>query len=145
MDDFEIIFKGLADRTRLRILNLLLEGELCVCDIQYVLAAPQPNVSRHLAYLKHSGLVLDRRDGQRMFYRLPEPASTALRGLFSYLAGAFSGSEGFAADARKLSRAIARGACTISERREPAPVPGTVTAGRRRAPSRPGRARRSAR
>ena len=63
MKELEQLFKGLADQTRLRILNLLIHGELCVCDIQYVLESPQPNVSRHLTYLKNSGLVLDRRDG----------------------------------------------------------------------------------
>ena len=68
----EQYFKGLADVTRLRMLNLLLHGELCGCDIQYVLEMSQPNVSRHLTYLKNCGLVLDRRDGPRIFYRLAE-------------------------------------------------------------------------
>jgi hypothetical protein len=62
MKELEQYFKALGDANRLRILNLLLHGELCVCDIQFVLAASQPNVSRHLAYLKNSGLVIDRRD-----------------------------------------------------------------------------------
>ena len=62
----EIFFKGLADVSRLRILSLLLHGELCGCDIQYVLDASQSNVSRHLTYLKNSGLVLDRRSGYRV-------------------------------------------------------------------------------
>ena len=61
--ELEQCFKGLADQSRLRILNLLLQGELCVCDIRYVLEASQPNVSRHLTYLKSSGLVADRREG----------------------------------------------------------------------------------
>src|ERR1017187_116219 len=68
MRDIEQLFKGLADVTRLRILNLLLHGELCVCDIQYVLDSAQPNISRHLMYMKNSGLVLDRREGQRIYY-----------------------------------------------------------------------------
>ena len=57
----------MGDSNRLRIVNLLLHGELCVCDIQYVLENSQPNVSRHLAYLKKSKMVLDRRDGYRVF------------------------------------------------------------------------------
>ena len=73
MRELEQVFKGLADQTRLRILNLLLHGELCVCDIQYVLESSQPNVSRHLTYLKNSGLVVDRREGARMYYRLAQP------------------------------------------------------------------------
>jgi DNA-binding transcriptional ArsR family regulator len=68
----EQYFRGLADVTRLRMLNLLLHGELCGCDIQYVLEMSQPNVSRHLTYLKNCGLVLDRRDGPCIFYRLAE-------------------------------------------------------------------------
>ena len=67
MEQLEQLFKGLADRSRLRILNLLLHAELCVCNIQYVLGSSQPNVSRHLTYLKNSGLVLDRREGARTF------------------------------------------------------------------------------
>lgn len=63
-------FKALADETRLRILALLLEGELCVCDLMAILDLPQSTVSRHLAYLRNAGLVEDRRQGVWMFYRL---------------------------------------------------------------------------
>ena len=56
MKELEQYCKGMADRNRLRILNLLLHGELCGCDIQYVLDTSQPNISRHLQYLKNSGL-----------------------------------------------------------------------------------------
>ena len=55
--ELEQYFKALADSTRFRILNLLLHGELCVCDIQHVLEAAQSTVSRHLAYLRNAGLV----------------------------------------------------------------------------------------
>lgn len=64
------IFKALADETRLRILALLFEGELCVCDLVALLRLPQSTVSRHLAYLRTSGLVCDRREGVWMYYRL---------------------------------------------------------------------------
>ena len=74
MKELEQYFKAFGDNNRLRIINLLLHGELCVCDIQYVLENSQPNVSRHLAYLKNSGMVLDRRDGFRIFYRLTDTA-----------------------------------------------------------------------
>jgi ArsR family transcriptional regulator len=111
----EQLFKGLADRTRLRILNLLLHGELCVCDIQYVLGASQPNVSRHLIYLKNSGLVLDRRDGQRMYYTLAQPTENARRQLFAFLQAMFSESSDLEQDSRKLKKAIETGSCTVSE------------------------------
>ncbi|HDR46986.1 MAG TPA: ArsR family transcriptional regulator [Geoalkalibacter subterraneus] len=64
------IFKALSDPTRLRIVALLLEGELCVCDLMAVLGLPQSTVSRHLANLRHAGLVEDERRGVWMFYRL---------------------------------------------------------------------------
>ena len=64
------IFKALSDETRLSILALLQQGELCVCDLMAVLELPQSTVSRHLAYLKNAGLVEDRRQGRWMFYRL---------------------------------------------------------------------------
>ena len=63
-------FRALADPTRLRLINLLVRGTLCVCDLQRILGEPQSTVSRHLAYLKSAGLVADRRDGVRIFYRL---------------------------------------------------------------------------
>jgi len=115
VDDLERTFKGLADATRLRILSLLLHGELCVCDIQYVLDSPQPTVSRHLTYLKNSGLVLDRREGPRMYYRLAEPTRALRRQLFEFLRAAFAGSDVFEADSRKLKKAIQNGSCTVSE------------------------------
>lgn len=108
-------FKGLADPNRLRILNLLLHGELCGCDIQHVLEASQPNISRHLQYLKNSGLVLDRRDGFRIFYRLSEPTRGAKKHLFDFLRQAFKNEDPFDDDTRKLKEAIQHGACTRSE------------------------------
>jgi len=64
------IFKALSDETRLRILGLLLGGELCVCDLVAVLELPQSTVSRHLSTLRNSGLVTDRRQGVWMHYSL---------------------------------------------------------------------------
>jgi ArsR family transcriptional regulator len=122
MVELEQIFKSLADQTRLRIINLLLHGELCVCDIQYVLDSPQPNVSRHLAYLKHSGLVLDRREGQRMYYRLVEQDDAVRGPLLAFLEKAFAASSGFERDARKLRKAIERGSCNATEWHEPSSV-----------------------
>ena len=74
LDRLEDLFKALGDRTRLRILALLAAGEVCVCNIHESLGLPQPTVSRHLAYLRRSGLVDTRRDGIWMHYRLTPPA-----------------------------------------------------------------------
>lgn len=69
MQDMAQIFKALSDTTRLRIMGLLLEGELCVCDLMSILELPQSTVSRHLSYLRNAGLVEGRRDGVWMHYR----------------------------------------------------------------------------
>src|SRR5882672_7026239 len=70
LSDIEDLLKTLADGTRLRILALLVAGEVCVCEIHDTLKLPQPTVSRHLAYLRRSGLVETRREGLWIHYRL---------------------------------------------------------------------------
>lgn len=72
--DKELFFRALADRTRLRILNLMAAEEVCVCFFVEVLRTNQPKISRHLAYLRRAGIVGVRRDGQWMHYRIVEPA-----------------------------------------------------------------------
>ena len=69
VERLEDTFKALADATRLRILMLLADGEVCVCDIHDTLRLPQPTASRHLAYLRRTGLVEARRAGTWMHYR----------------------------------------------------------------------------
>lgn len=64
------LFRALGDETRLRIIALLAQGELCVCHLQDVLELPQPTVSRQLAILRAAGLVEDRREGTWVYYRL---------------------------------------------------------------------------
>jgi ArsR family transcriptional regulator len=80
------VYKALSDETRLRIISLLhAGGQLCVCDLMAVLALPQSTVSRHLAYLKNSGMVNDERKGIWMYYSLrdnpqtPSPLFTVLK------------------------------------------------------------------
>ena len=70
VDQLEKVFKALADKTRLRILALLGNNEVCVCHIHDSLGLPQPAVSRHLAYLRRVGLVAVRRDGVWMHYQV---------------------------------------------------------------------------
>lgn len=122
MTELERSLKGLADVTRLRIVNLLCWGELCGCDIQRVLEASQSNVSRHLTYLKHAGLVLDRRDGFRVFYRLAPAESETRKNLLQFLAAAFRRNESFRGDLQRLKEAIKDGACRmvpVKARRQP--------------------------
>src|SRR3954463_1490887 len=77
IDRVDLVFRAFSDRTRLRILNLLGGGELCVCDLIEVLGVPQAKVSRHLAYLRRAGLVQARKEGLWQYYTL-----TAARGAF---------------------------------------------------------------
>ena len=72
--DMERLFRALADRTRLRLLNLIGDDEVCVCFFVEVLGDSQPKISRHLAYLRRAGVVAARRDGKWMHYRIAEPA-----------------------------------------------------------------------
>jgi len=78
LTEMERLFKALADATRLRILGLLLTGEVCVNDIHESLRISQPKASRHLAYLRRSGLVAARRDGLWVHYRLADRTEPTL-------------------------------------------------------------------
>ena len=69
----ELLFRALADRTRLRLLNLMAAGEVCVCFFVEVLGTNQPKISRHLAYLRRAGVVAARREGKWMHYRITTP------------------------------------------------------------------------
>lgn len=93
----------------------MLLGELCGWDIQYVLENSQPNVSRHLAYLKNSGMVLDRRDGYRVFYRIANPRESNRKLLFDFLRQLFKNEDQLDQDTKRLKEAIASGSCTISQ------------------------------
>ena len=70
----ETVFQALGDRTRLRLLNLVADGEVCVCFFVEVLGEPQPKISRHLGVLRTAGLVAPRRDGKWIHYRATIPA-----------------------------------------------------------------------
>jgi ArsR family transcriptional regulator, arsenate/arsenite/antimonite-responsive transcriptional repressor len=108
------LFKGLAEPTRLRIVILLLERELCVCDLMAVLRLPQSTISRHMSRLKAAGLARDRRDGKWVYYRLEE--SALVNNLKSFLRRNFAGSEPYANDLTMLKKYIADGQCTKSVR-----------------------------
>ena len=67
------LFRAMADPTRLRLLNLIADREICVCYLVEILEISQPKVSRHLAYLRRAGIVASRREGKWMHYRLVTP------------------------------------------------------------------------
>ena len=84
------MFRAFSDRTRLRILSLLRSRELCVCDLVRVIDAPQPTISRHLAYLRKAGLAKARKQGLWMYYRLAPARNDFHRKLLDCLACCFS-------------------------------------------------------
>ena len=88
--DKELFFRALADRTRLRLLNLMQADEVCVCFFVEILKTNQPKVSRHLAYMRRAGIVGARRDGPWIHYRIVEPsdsdAARVLKDVLSWVA-----------------------------------------------------------
>jgi ArsR family transcriptional regulator len=89
--DLDLLFRGFADPTRIRILNLLVAGELCVCDLVEVLAVPQSTVSRHLRYLHRAGLVEVSREWKFAHYRLADPRLSVHRTLLGCVRTCFRG------------------------------------------------------
>jgi len=77
----ERIFRALADATRLRLLNLIADREICVCYFVEILRISQPKISRHLAYLRRAGIVDTRREGKWMHYRLAVPGDEGAAGI----------------------------------------------------------------
>lgn len=75
------LFRALADSTRLRLLNLIGNREICVCYFVEILGMSQPKISRHLAYLRRVGIVASRRDGKWIHYRLSIPKDEAAAGV----------------------------------------------------------------
>lgn len=109
--DIDLLFRGFADPTRLRILNLLVAGELCVCDLVALLRLPQSTVSRHLSYLHRAGLVESTRVWKYAHYRLARPVRSVHRTLINCVRTCFNGirtldRERAAAEARVRLRAL---------------------------------------
>ena len=97
-----LMFRAVSDRTRLRILHLLGEGELCVCHIVDALRVPQPKASRHLAYLRRAGLVVARKEGLWIHYKLATPVDAFHKKLLACVASCAD--KELVADARRANR-----------------------------------------
>jgi ArsR family transcriptional regulator len=105
------VFRAFADRTRLRILNLLTPGELCVCDLVRVLGSPQPKISRHLAYLRRAGLVRARKDGLWMHYSLAPANNKFHQKLLECLSCCFADVPVLAKDAKRRAKSCGADEC----------------------------------
>jgi len=105
------LFKALADETRLRIVALLSHGELCVCHLEEALKLSQPNISRHLAILRLSGVVEARREGSWVHYRLVPQDDPDCERQLQTLVQSFSKREVLRKDFVRLVRASGPEAC----------------------------------
>ena len=127
VDDLESLFKALADKTRLRILALLGNNEVCVCHLHDSLGLPQPTVSRHLAYLRRSGLVVARRDGVWMHYQVSRSLSPVMQSVVAAAVDALQELPATTQDRRQFQRSfgqlyvldsVAGGACCAPRSQE---------------------------
>lgn len=99
LDEF---FAALADRTRLRLINLMRDGEVCVCFFAETLGTNNPKVSRHLSYLKRAGLVVGRREGKWIHYSLRQPENEQAAELYATLLRTFDDDHQMQADRAAL-------------------------------------------
>jgi len=106
-----LMFRAFSDPTRLRIMHLIRDRELCVGDIVSVLRLPQPTVSRHLAYLRRAHLVTGRKDGLWVYYSLAAPDSSFHQRLIGCLAGCFDDVPDIARDAQRAGKVRQSGGC----------------------------------
>src|SRR5687768_14772396 len=128
VDQLESLFKALADKTRLRILGLLGNDEVCVCHIHDSLGLPQPTVSRHLAYLRRSGLVAVRRDGVWMHYQISRSIDPLVRDVVGAAIDALKHTSDTAQDRKQFQKAFGQlyvlnnpsgGSCCAPRAQEP--------------------------
>jgi ArsR family transcriptional regulator, arsenate/arsenite/antimonite-responsive transcriptional repressor len=123
----ELLFRALADRTRLRLLNLMGDDEVCVCFLVEALKLTQPKISRHLAYLRRAGIVASRRDGKWMHYRLNEPSDSDAAGVLRAVRDSLVNDPAMQSDRGRLLRLCCSSTLPASLKKAPKP-PSIVTA-----------------
>jgi ArsR family transcriptional regulator len=122
--DLALLFAALADRTRLRLLNLMDGREVCVCYFVEILGQSQPKISRHLAYLRRAGIVAARREGKWMHYRIVVPQHAGAARILSETLSVLREDKAMHADQTRLDKA-----CCAPQKRsalEGAPAPRSV-------------------
>jgi ArsR family transcriptional regulator len=120
----ERFFQALGDNTRLRILNLIGDQEICVCYFVEILGGPQPKISRHLAYLRSAGIVAVRREGKWMHYRIVTPPHIGAAQILRQTLGWLKEEKTMQADRARLTKAC----CSPAKYAllEGAPLPTTI-------------------
>ena len=104
-------FRAFSDQTRLRILHLLQDGEMCVNDLVEIIGVPQPTASRHLAYLRRAELVVTRRNGQWTYYALAPAMNPFHKKLLECLGKCFDEVPEIQKDAKRSVKLKTRGGC----------------------------------
>ncbi len=124
--DLVLLFAALADRTRLRLLNLMDGKEVCVCYFVEILGQSQPKISRHLAYLRRAGIVAARREGKWAHYKIVVPKHDGAARIFNETLAVLREDRAMQADQTRLEKAC----CTPQKRPalEGAPTPRVVEA-----------------
>jgi ArsR family transcriptional regulator, arsenate/arsenite/antimonite-responsive transcriptional repressor len=121
-----LLFKALADRTRLRLINLIGEDEVCVCFFVEVLKLNQPKISRHLAYLRRAGVVSARREGKWIHYRLVEPPDSHAANIFREVRAGLANDPAMKTDRARLEKVCC--AIRMPVQLQRAPIPASLMA-----------------
>ena len=130
---FERFFQALGDNTRLRLLNLMSDQELCVCYFVEILAQSQPKISRHLAYLRNAGVVSARRDGKWMHYRIVMPPNEGAAAVLQQVLQSLKEEKIMQVDRARLSKACCAPEKFVALQGAPQPIlvhPSTASASR---------------
>jgi ArsR family transcriptional regulator len=135
MEQLLQVYKALGEEMRLRMFMLLLHGELCVCDVMEILGEPQPKVSRHLAYLKNSGLLKSKRAGVWMHYSLKEPQDELVGAHIRFLQEHVSRLPLFQKDAMRIDEVKRRKLCERTAGNSTNSAAKAETKGQKRRPS----------
>ena len=120
--NIEILFKALADRTRLRLISLIGDSEVCVCFFVAILKVSQPKISRHLAYMRRAGIVNARREGKWMHYRLSEPPDEHAARIFREVRATLTEHPELQRDRERLEQVCCAPSLPVQLRRAPRPL-----------------------
>ena len=120
--DLERFFQALGDKTRLRLLNLMGDREICVCYLVEILGQPQPKISRHLAYLRNAGIVAARRDGKWMHYRIVMPPNEGAAQVLRQVLQSLQEEKPMQADRNRLNKACCTPEKFETLQRAPLPI-----------------------
>lgn len=121
-NDIAFLFRALADRTRLRLINLIGEDEVCVCFFVEVLKTNQPKISRHLAYLRRAGVVSARREGKWIHYRIVEPADPHAANIFREVRAWLANEPAMQSDRTRLRKICCAPKLPVQLQRAPVPA-----------------------